>query len=236
MRANISQTSIDDEAVSLSFHMQLFSCVRTSDTFSGFTTSSILSRKESVCSFASVFYFEIAFEHKGMLMIHILFWSGKKLFFFLRLDIPVSQMQYSTFLSDLQNDSDDDRSTGRDQNVELPFQEESHFKKFEIKHRNNESKEEVKIALSNLEKDETLLNLIPIAFNEDLEGEIQTFNIFIEKANSIDIIWDFILISFRFFGEPEGIAKCYYAEFKRLDKFFMENSTLPMADSEIIVD
>ena len=71
------------------------------------------------------------------------------------MDIPVSQMQYS------------------------------HFKKFEIKHRNNESKEEVKSALSNLEKDETLLNLIPIAFNEDLEGEIQTFNLFIEKANSI---------------------------------------------------
>ena len=41
------------------------------------------------------------------------------------------------------------------------------------------------------------------------------------------MIWDFILVSFRFFGEPEGIAKCYYAEFKRLDKFFVENSTLP---------
>ena len=68
-KANSSQTSIDqsseippcvegykdvidDEAVSLSFHMQLFSCVRTSDTFSGFTTSYILSRKESVCSVA----------------------------------------------------------------------------------------------------------------------------------------------------------------------------------------
>ena len=52
----------------------------------------------------------------------------------------------------------------------------------------------------------------------------------------MNMIWDFILISFRFFGEPEGIAKCYYAEFKRLDKFFVESSTLPVADSEIIVD
>ena len=108
-------------------------------------------------------------------------------------------MQYSTLLLDLQNDSDDDRSTVRDLNVELPFQNDS---------------------LSSLEKDETLLHLIPIAFNEELEGEIQTFSLFIEKANSINIIWDFILISFRFFGEPEGIAKYYYAEFKRLDKFF----------------
>ena len=82
-------------------------------------------------------------------------------------------MQYSTFLSDLQNDSDDDRSTGRDQNVELPFQEESHFKKFEIKHRNNESKEEVKSALSNLEKDETLLNLIPIALMKIWNGKFK---------------------------------------------------------------
>ena len=50
------------------------------------------------------------------------------------------------------------------------------------------------------------------------------------------LLWVFILVSFRFFGEPEGLAKCYYAKFKRLDKFFVENSTLPKADSEIIVD
>ena len=29
---------------------------------------------------------------------------------------------------------------------------------------------------------------------------------------------------------------CYFAEFKRLDKFLAENSTLPVADSETIVD
>ena len=85
-------------------------------------------------------------------------------------------------------------------------------------------------------KDELLLNLIPIAFNEELEGEVQTFSLFVERKNSINIIWDFILMSFRLFGEPEGLAKCYYAEFKRLDKFFVENSTLSVADSEIIVD
>ena len=44
------------------------------------------------------------------------------------------------------------------------------------------------------------------------------------------------MISFRFYGEPEGIHKCYFAEFKRLDKFFVENSTLPVTDSEVVID
>ena len=89
-----------------------------------------------------------------------------------------------------------------------------------------------------LEKDELLLSLIPIAFNEDLEGEIQTFNIFIEKENSLQVIWVSILASFRLFGETEGIAKCYFAEFKTLDKFMADNTTLPVVDfySETIVD
>ena len=30
--------------------------------------------------------------------------------------------------------------------------------------------------------------------------------------------------------------KCYFAEYKRLDKFFVENSTLAVADSELIID
>ena len=87
-----------------------------------------------------------------------------------------------------------------------------------------------------MEKEKLLLSLIPLAFNDNLEGEAQTFSLFVEKDNSLQIIWEFILASFRFFGEPEGISKCCYAEFIHLDKFFMENSTLPMADSEIIVD
>ena len=107
-------------------------------------------------------------------------------------------------------------------NVELPL-DDSHFKKFEIKFRNNDSKEEVKKILSSLEKEALLLDLIPIAFNEELEGELQSFNLFAEKKNSINIIWDFILVSFRFFGEPEGLAKCYYVEFNSLDKFFISS-------------
>ena len=79
-------------------------------------------------------------------------------------------------------------------------------------------------------------SLISLAFNEELEGELQTFSLFVEKESSINIFWGFIRASFRFFGEPEGIAKYYYVEFKSLDNFFEENSTLPMADSEPIVD
>ena len=49
-------------------------------------------------------------------------------------------MQYSASLSDLQNDSDEDRFTEKNLNIELPFQDASNFKKFEIKFRNKESK------------------------------------------------------------------------------------------------
>ena len=148
-------------------------------------------------------------------------------------------MQYSTFLQDLQGDSEDEEKNTEKTyvDVEIPGQENSaHFKKFEIKFRNKESREDAKLILTSLEKEKLLLSLIPLAFNDNLEGEAQTFSLFVEKDNSLQIIWEFILASFRFFGEPEGISKCYYAEFIRLDKFFMENSTLPMADSEIIVD
>ena len=110
------------------------------------------------------------------------------------------------------------------------------LQKFDIKFRDKESKEDAKTVLNGLEKGALLLDLIPIAFNKELEGELQTFSLFVERAQSINIIWDFILAAFRFLGEPEGIAKCYFAEFKRLDKFFVENSTLPMVESEIMVD
>ena len=115
----------------------------------------------------------------------------------------------------------------------MPFQDDSHFKTFVIKFRNKESEDDVKTILSSLEKDELLFNLIPITFNEELEGETQTSSLFIERKIFINIIWDFILL--RFFSEPEGLAKCYYAEFKRLDKFCRKLNT-PVADSEIIVD
>ena len=61
------------------------------------------------------------------MMIRMLFWNGKS---FKILNSIVSQMQFSNLLSELQNDSDDDQST-RDLNVELPFQDDSHFKNFE---------------------------------------------------------------------------------------------------------
>ena len=42
---------------------------------------------------------------------------------------------YSTFLEDLQRDSDDDVDSGKTMGLELPFQENTHFKKFAIMHR-----------------------------------------------------------------------------------------------------
>ena len=81
-----------------------------------------------------------------------------------------------------------------------------------------------------------MLNLIPIAFDDDLEANEQVTKMLIDFKTALNIIWDFIIISFRFYGEPEGLYSCYTSEFKRLDKFFVENSTLPLADSEAIID
>ena len=53
--------------------------------------------------------------------------------------------------------------------VESPLQENLHSKRFAIKHRFTESKEDVKTVLASLEKDALMLNLIPIAFNDDLD-------------------------------------------------------------------
>ena len=129
---------------------------------------------------------------------------------------------YSTLLEDLQRDSDEDVDSGKTSGLELPFQENVHFKKFTIMHRLVESKDEVKQVLAGLEKEALLLDLIPIAFNDELDKEVQHNNycLFENTKNSINIIWDFILISFRFYGEPAGIYSCYFEEFKRLDKFF----------------
>ena len=126
----------------------------------------------------------------------------------------------------LQKDSDNEVNSGNIGNVELLVQCETHFEKFEIRFRKAESKEEVKQAISVLERDALLLNLISIAFNEDLESEMQIARLLIGTPDSINIIWDFILISFRFYGEPEGIHKCYFTEYKRLDKFFFLSKTL----------
>ena len=68
---------------------------------------------------------------------------------------------------------------------ELPLQEGSHFKKFSIRYRDATSMEDVKSAIANLEKDGLLLDLIPIAFNDDLESKIQSASLFVDTPNSI---------------------------------------------------
>ena len=126
------------------------------------------------------------------------------------------QLKYSPFIDDFQKDTDEEDFSEKEGNIELPVQFGSHFKKFTIRFRNAESKKEVKQAISNMEKEALLLNLIPIAFNDEMESGVLISSLLLEIQDSINIVWDFILISFRFFGEPEGIHKCYYAEFKRL--------------------
>ena len=117
---------------------------------------------------------------------------------------------YSTLLEDLQRDSDEDADSGKTSGLELPFQENVHFKKFTIMHRLVESKDEGKQVLAGIEKEALLLDLIPIAFNDELDKEVQHNCLFENTKNSINIIWDFILISFRFYGEPVFIYLCYF--------------------------
>ena len=143
---------------------------------------------------------------------------------------------YSTLLEDLQRDSDEEGDYGKTTGLELPLQENVHFKKFTIMHRLDESRDKAKQALVGLEKEALLLDLIPIAFNDELDKEVQFNCLFTNTKDSINIIWDFILVSFRFFGEPTGLYACYFEEFKRLDKFYIEHSTLPMAESEVVID
>jgi len=89
-------------------------------------------------------------------------------------------------------------------------------------HRLAESKDVAKQALVGLEKEALLLDLIPVAFNDELDKEVQFNCLFVNTKDSINIIWDFILVSFRFFGEPTGIYACYFEEFKRLTSFTLK--------------
>ena len=88
-------------------------------------------------------------------------------------------------------------------------------KSFEVIYRKAESKEEVKTAIDSLEKDALLLDLIPIALNKELESTVLTQSLLIETPNSINIIWDFIIISFRFYGEPEGLFKLLFCRVQK---------------------
>ena len=96
--------------------------------------------------------------------------------------------RYSSFIEDLQKGSDEELIAELNMSEELPFQENSHFKNFAIKYRNAESMEDVKTVIANLEKDALLLDLIPNAFNEDLESKIQSASLFVDTPNSINFI------------------------------------------------
>ena len=103
---------------------------------------------------------------------------------------------------------DEEVDSGKIEAVEIPFQENLHFKSFTIKHINTESKEDVKTVLAGLEKEAVLLNLIPIAFNDDLDREVHLNSLFVDMMDSINIIWDFILISLYSMGNQK---ECFHA-------------------------
>ena len=89
------------------------------------------------------------------------------------------QLKYSSIIDDLQKDTDEEELSEKEGNVELPVQVDTHFKKFNINYRKAESKEEVKQAISTLEKEALLLNLIPIAFNDEMESALLISSFFL---------------------------------------------------------
>ena len=106
----------------------------------------------------------------------------------------ICQVPYGTFLAGLQNDSDEEIILKLGAKITLPVKAGASFSNFIIKHRNTKGIEEVKRVL---EKDTLLLDLIPIAFDDDLDIQLQLNLLFTEKENTLSTIWDFILISFR---------------------------------------
>ena len=82
----------------------------------------------------------------------------------------------------MQKGLDEEVNSGITDDVELPVQREIHFEKFEINDRKAESKEEVKQAISIIEKEALLLNLIPMSFNKDLESERAIKNMLINPV------------------------------------------------------
>ena len=70
------------------------------------------------------------------------------------------------------------------------------FSKFVIEHQDTTVFEDVKRVLGCLEKDTLLLDLIPIAFNDEMDTKSQIHDLFFEKNNSIAKIWDFVVITF----------------------------------------
>ena len=110
------------------------------------------------------------------------------------------------------------------------------FTEFVIEHQDITVFEDVKRVLGCLEKDTLLLDLIPIAFNDEMDTKSQIHDLFFEKNNSIAKIWDFVVITFRYLGVPTGLHKTLYDIFQKLNNFFMEHSTLPIDEYENIID
>ena len=73
--------------------------------------------------------------------------------------------------------------------IVFPLRAGAHFQRFNIKHRNTVDLKRVKEALYSFEKDTLLLNLIPIAFDIDLDTQIQVNNLFVDQENSLSTIW-----------------------------------------------
>ena len=101
------------------------------------------------------------------------------------------QVPYTTFLSDLKRDSDEEEIILKPgAKIVFPIQAGASFSRFIVKHRNTNAKEDVKRALCSLEKDTLLLDLIPIAFDDDLNIQVQLNCLFTEKENTLSTIWD----------------------------------------------
>ena len=66
----------------------------------------------------------------------------------------------------------------------FPFQAGVSFSRFIIKHRNTDNIEDVKRVLCSLEKDTLLLALIPIAFDGDLDIQVQLNGLFTNKFSN----------------------------------------------------
>ena len=120
--------------------------------------------------------------------------------------------------------------------IVFPLRAGAHFQRFNIKHRNTVDLERVKEALYSFEKDTLLLNLIPIAFDIDLDTQIQVNNLFVDQENSLSTIWDFIIISFRYYGSPVGLHKNTHDCFLELDRYYLEHATLLIESYENIID
>ena len=124
----------------------------------------------------------------------------------------------------------------QERKIVFPLKAGAHFPRFIIKHRNTEDIEEVKEVLNAFEKDALLLTLIPIAFDIDLETQVQVNSLFVDQENSLSTIWDFILISFRHYRIPTGLHKSTHDVFLQLDSYYLDHAMLLIENYENIID